>query len=70
LIDFLLDTGEEQITGKFKSKHAKDAILMRQNEINAVMNYVKPGLLSIFARKFSKDMLKEYLMKVKNKQFD
>ena len=29
LIDTILTMGEEQITGKVKNKHAKDAILMR-----------------------------------------
>jgi hypothetical protein len=70
LINFLLTTGEEQITGKSKSKHAKDAILMRQNEINAVMNSIKPGLLSIFSKKFNKEMIRQYLIKIKHKKLD
>jgi len=66
----LLTTGEEVITGKVKSKHAKDAILMRQNEINAVMCYIKPGLFSIFAERYSKEMIKQYLVEIKNKRLD
>jgi hypothetical protein len=70
LIDHILTMGEESITGKVKNKHAKDAILMRQNEINAVMNRIKPGLLSIFARKFTKERIMDYLVKVRNKTLD
>lgn len=70
MIDYILTMGEEAITGKVKNKHAKDAILMRQNEINAVMNCIKPGLLSIFSRKFTRERIMDYLVKVKDKTLD
>ena len=53
LINLLLVTGEEEITGGQYQGHSKEKILNQQNQINAVLLKIKPGLFSIMFQSYS-----------------
>lgn len=53
LINLLLVTGEEEITGGKNQGHSKEKILNQQNQINAVLLKIKPGLFSIIFQSYS-----------------
>jgi len=43
-------------------------VLNHSENINAIMLAIKPGICSIFAKKYNKDMVYQYLHKLKHEQ--
>lgn len=52
---------------RFNSYIRSDRILEHELQINAVMLAIKPGLFNICFRKYSKEIVMKYLLKIKNK---
>lgn len=44
-----------------------DRLIHHENQINAVMLAIKPGILNICFSKYSKEQMIDYLIKIKNK---
>jgi len=52
---------------KYNSYIRTDRIIEHEDQINAVMQAIKPGLCSICFRKYSKELVIEYLLILKDK---
>lgn len=59
--------GEEELSGKpgYQKLHQQDNILVHEEQINAIMSTIKPGLFNVFLKKFDKPMIVKYLKHIK-----
>ena len=55
---------------RFNSYIRSDRILDHEYQINAVMTAIKPGCCNICFRKYSKEIVVQYLLKIKNTNVD
>ena len=67
MISKLLILGSTEDTDKRGPRlHLPEHILKHQELVHAVLMQIKPGLLSVLCRRFTKGMLVDYLHKVKH----
>jgi hypothetical protein len=67
LVRYLLQLGEDLDPEHSKNNYTKDELLIHMEEINAVMVAIKPGFFSIFTSKYNYEMLRDFLLDLKNK---
>jgi hypothetical protein len=67
LIHFLISLGDGMREGEGgpKKNYTKRELLLHQEQINAVMMTIKPGLFTIFTKGYTKKMLFDYLFNLK-----
>lgn len=68
LINMLLKIGETEIDGKPATYQTITKIRKHEAEIFAIMQAIKPGLFDTLFKKFNKEIVKEYLVKLKGRQ--
>lgn len=65
LFETLLVEGEHDEKGFVSSIHLPKHLVVLQEQIDAIMMKIKPGICSIFSQKYTKEMIIDYLEDIK-----